>query len=335
MEISHDEESESDSEELREDENAAIKTYGFQDSVHNSQTSSGNLTPVDASDNECDNTYTRVNKSACKKSKVAKGKKIKNEAKNDLESIGKRRGNTKCKKEREKVGSRKSKRNVMENKLLDDEVEKGEVGEYGFEDSVRNRQTSSGILIIIDGSDKECDNTYTCKNTKEAKNDSENIGKRRGNTICKKERGKVGFRKSKRNVMKNKLLDDKVETGVEVNDDVNCLENLNHLQKPTHKKFKKVVKVKQEQKDKINIKKRIYPVKRDNNNNDDDENNDCISSDESAEELTEEIARTTMKKNIDSRIKRKVSSKKENIVPLDLSHDRPKRIRKTPDRFTY
>ena len=72
-------EPESDSEELREDENAAIKTYGFQDSVRNSQTSSGNLIPVDASDNECDNTYTRVNKSACKKSKVAKGKKIKNE----------------------------------------------------------------------------------------------------------------------------------------------------------------------------------------------------------------------------------------------------------------
>ena len=46
--------------------------------------------------------------------------------------------------------------------------------------------------------------------TQEAKNDSENIGKRRGNTICKKERGKVGFRKSKRNVMENKLLDDKV-----------------------------------------------------------------------------------------------------------------------------
>ena len=63
------------------------------------------------------------------------------------------------------------KRSILYSKLFysDLQVEKGEVGEYGFEDSVRNRQTSSGNLIIIDGSDKECDNTDTCKNTKVAK----------------------------------------------------------------------------------------------------------------------------------------------------------------------
>ena len=69
----------SDSEELREDENNTIQTHGFEDSVHNCELSSENLIIIDGSDNGCDNAYTRVNKSACKTTKVSKGKKVKNE----------------------------------------------------------------------------------------------------------------------------------------------------------------------------------------------------------------------------------------------------------------
>ena len=71
-------EQKTDSEELREDENNAIKTYGFEDNIHNCETPSENLIILDGSDKECDNTNTRVNKSACKNRKVPKGKKLKN-----------------------------------------------------------------------------------------------------------------------------------------------------------------------------------------------------------------------------------------------------------------
>jgi hypothetical protein len=65
------------------------------------------------------------------------------------------------------------------------------------------------------------------------------------------------------------------------------------------------------------------------------QNNDSIPKDECAEELHQEISSTTKKKNIRSRNKRTMSSEKENIVALNLNQDRPKRIRKTPDFFTY
>ena len=65
------------------------------------------------------------------------------------------------------------------------------------------------------------------------------------------------------------------------------------------------------------------------------ESKDCMIIGECAEEQNEKNARTPEKKNVDSTIKRKVSSKKENVVSANLSDDRPKRIRKTPDRFTY
>jgi hypothetical protein len=71
---------------------------------------------------------------------------------------------------------------------------------------------------------------------------------------------------------------------------------------------------------------------RDNNSH--AQTNDSIITNECDEELNEEIARTTKKKN-DSKNTRRVSAKKENIVALDVNQDRPKRIRKTPDRLTY
>ena len=57
--------------------------------------------------------------------------------------------------------------------LIEDENNTTET--YGIEDNIRNCQTPSDNLIIIDGSDKECDNTNTrvnkstCKNKKVAK----------------------------------------------------------------------------------------------------------------------------------------------------------------------
>ncbi|KAM0851234.1 hypothetical protein ACQ4PT_052565 [Festuca glaucescens] len=97
----------------------------------------------------------------------------------------------------------------------------------------------------------------------------------------------------------------------EVIGDVQSMEKLTHLQKPTIKKS----------------------GKRDISSN--AENNDSIPKDECAEELHQEISSTTKKKNIESGNKRNMSSEKENIVAMNLNQDRPKRIRKTPDFFTY
>jgi hypothetical protein len=51
--------------------------------------------------------------------------------------------------------------------------------------------------------------------------------------------------------------------------------------------------------------------------------------------LNEKTPRTAKKKNTEGGNKRKVPSQKENIVDLTVHKDRPKRTRKSPDRFTY
>jgi hypothetical protein len=75
-----------DLEDLKEDENNTVAT----DNLHDSQTSGdNNLIIIDGSDEECVNTTTHVNNSACKKrKKVVKGKRFKKGVNHFLVKIG-------------------------------------------------------------------------------------------------------------------------------------------------------------------------------------------------------------------------------------------------------
>jgi hypothetical protein len=86
MQTKMQETSNKDLEDLKEDENNTVAT----DNLHGSQTSGdNNLIIIDGSDEECGNTTTHVNNSACKKrKKVVKGKRFKKGVNHFLVKIG-------------------------------------------------------------------------------------------------------------------------------------------------------------------------------------------------------------------------------------------------------
>lgn len=65
------------------------------------------------------------------------------------------------------------------------------------------------------------------------------------------------------------------------------------------------------------------------------EKNDCFIKKERLEELNEKRGSTKNKKKIDSRNNKTESTDKAIMVAFHPNDDRPKRVRKAPDRLTY